>query len=123
MIVLFLTGWPRFWCKPQYRSHPSLDSQVAHALVANGIGVIGVDAMSPDEMPEDGEAVLDVHNIISGGGGIIAENLTNLEADLVLRDPIVSLLPIKIEGADGAPVRAVAWSGCEDSCSIDVIKM
>jgi len=115
MIVLFLTGWSRFWCKPQYRSHPSLDSDVAHALVANGISVIGIDAMSPDDMPEDGAAVIDVHNIILGGGGIIAENLTNLEAALALRDPIVSLLPIKIEGADGAPVRAVAWSASEDS--------
>lgn len=114
-IALFLTGWSRYWCKPEYPHHPSLDAEVAQALVSKGITVVGIDALSPDDISEVEPKVHEVHNIILGNGGVIAENLTNLEALLELRDPIVSLLPIKLEGGDGAPVRAVAWSGSDTS--------
>jgi kynurenine formamidase len=39
--------------------------------------------------------------------GIISENLCNLES-IDFADPLVSLLPMKFIGIDGAPVRAVA---------------
>jgi kynurenine formamidase len=38
---------------------------------------------------------------------VIAENLANLAA-LDFPNPFLSLLPIKLAGSDGAPVRAVA---------------
>lgn len=117
MIVLFLTGWSRYWCKPEYPHHPSLDAEVAQRLIDAGIRVVGIDALSPDDMSEVEPKVYDVHNIILGNGGVIAENLTNLETLLGIRDPIVSLLPIKFEG-DGAPIRAVAWSGSNTSETI-----
>jgi kynurenine formamidase len=55
--------------------------------------------------PEDYPA----HRLILGVGGIIVENLTNLEA-VDFPDPFLSLLPVKLGGSDGAPVRAVALS-------------
>jgi kynurenine formamidase len=49
-----------------------------------------------------------------GAGGAIVENLTNLEA-VDFAEPVVSVLPIRLADADGAPVRAVAlqleWLG------------
>jgi len=45
--------------------------------------------------------------VFLGAGGVIVENLANLGA--VDRDrPVVSVLPLALAGADGAPVRAVA---------------
>ena len=56
------------------------------------------------------------HLSFLGTGGLIVENLTNLDTLLVKQDAaepdtelIVSLLPLKIAGCDGAPVRAVAY--------------
>ena len=39
---------------------------------------------------------------------MIVENLTRLEDVAVLREPVVSVFPLKLPAADGAPVRAVA---------------
>jgi kynurenine formamidase len=56
------------------------------------------------------------HFSFLGAGGLIVENLTNLDILLATQDAakpdeevIVSLLPLKVTGCDGAPVRAVAW--------------
>ena len=46
------------------------------------------------------------HHAIVGAGGVIAENLANLAA-VDFPDPILSILPIKLAGSDGAPARAV----------------
>jgi kynurenine formamidase len=48
-----------------------------------------------------------VHHLVAAVGGAICENLTNLAA-VGVGDPFVSLLPLRLTGADGAPVRAVA---------------
>jgi kynurenine formamidase len=39
---------------------------------------------------------------------VIVENLRNLGA-VPQVDPVVSVLPLRLAGADGAPVRAVAF--------------
>jgi kynurenine formamidase len=39
---------------------------------------------------------------------VIVENLRNLAA-VRSADPVVSVLPLRLAGADGAPVRAVAF--------------
>jgi kynurenine formamidase len=38
---------------------------------------------------------------------VICENLCNLES-VTFANPLISILPIKFTGIDGAPVRAVA---------------
>jgi kynurenine formamidase len=45
--------------------------------------------------------------VLLGAGGVIVENLTNLEA-VDFPDPLLSVLPLRLRDADGAPVRAVA---------------
>ena len=48
-----------------------------------------------------------VHHLVAEAGGVICENLTNLEA-IGDDEAWISLLPIALARADGAPVRAVA---------------
>ncbi|EPQ55332.1 cyclase family protein [Gloeophyllum trabeum ATCC 11539] len=109
VIVLLHTGWSKYWGQPQYRDHPSLDVDCARKIMASGVRVVGVDALSPDELPLEGEKdCFDVHYVILGAGGVIAENLNNLD-NINFDDVMVSLLPLRLTGCDGSPIRAVAW--------------
>ncbi len=119
-----------------YFDHPWLAKDVAERLLARGVRVVGADTMSPDQSPlpissavsssgggsktvSDGEEPISdfgFHLSFLGAGGLIVENLTNLDTLLAVQDAaepdtevIVSLLPLNIAGCDGAPVRAVAW--------------
>ncbi|GAA1269871.1 cyclase family protein [Kitasatospora nipponensis] len=143
-VLLLATGWPRFWGTERYLAHPYLSAAAAEAIVAAGVRTVGVDALSVDPTPDaepadpavaallagladehdarDGLAAADAplltaHRILLGapGGGVIAENLTDLTAllEAQARDkPLsVSLFPLRLAAADGAPVRAVARIG------------
>jgi kynurenine formamidase len=112
-ILLLHTGWSRHFGDPdRYRRHPWLSPEAAHLVVALGVLCVGIDAFSVDPTPLDvSSARLDAHLAILGPGGVIVENLTNLGALAVLRRPVVSVLPLNIAHADGAPVRAVAYEG------------
>ncbi|KAH9072756.1 putative cyclase [Lactarius deliciosus] len=117
--VLFHTGWSRHWDDAtRYFDHPWLAADVAERLVALGVRLIGTDTMSPDQSPMvgpstgDGAPDFGVHMTILGAGGLIVENLTNLDSLLGAgpgTEVIVSVLPLRITGCDGSPVRAVAW--------------
>ena len=113
-ILLYCTGWSKYWGQDTYSNHPHLDVEAATKLIDMGIRVIGSDTLSPDEfvLHEDDEPCFDVHRVILGAGGVIAENLNNLESLLEIdEEPTVSLLPLKLDGCDGSPIRATAWSG------------
>ena len=74
--------------------------------------MVGVDTLSPDETPrdgEEGEGGFGVHDALLKEGAVIVENLQGLE-ELPEGPLIASLLPLKIDGCDGSPIRAVAWS-------------
>lgn len=70
-----------------------------------GVRTFAIDAINIDETPS--EIGYPVHHLIARAGGVIGENLRGLER-VDFPDPLVSLLPIALENADGAPVRAVA---------------
>lgn len=113
VIVLFCTGWSKYWGTPEYNDHPHLSMEGAKKLMDTGIRIIGMDMVSPDVHPKKGDegACFDIHRAILGAGGVIAENLTNLEEALGLgAEMMASLLPLRIDGCDGSPIRAVAWS-------------
>jgi kynurenine formamidase len=113
MILLFCTGWSKYWGQVAYPNHPHLDVEAARKLVEMGIRVIGSDTLSPDEfvLHEGDVPCFDVHRVILGAGGVIAENLNNLESLLdINEEPMVSLLPLKVDRCDGSPIRAAAWS-------------
>lgn len=110
-IVLFNTGWDKYFNSQRYLEHPVLDVEVASRLTASGVNVIGLDTLNPDRtpMPDTSEPIsLPVHGVILGNGGAIVENLTNLGA-VPWGAPIFSALPLRLSGHDGSPVRAVAF--------------
>lgn len=108
-IVLLHTGWSAHYGTPAYFDHPFLDADAARRLLAAGVRTIALDAPNIDLTPTDadpGEGY-PVHHLVAAVGGVVAENLTGLE-QVDFADPVVSLLPLRLTGADGAPVRAVA---------------
>ncbi|KAK7691307.1 hypothetical protein QCA50_004701 [Cerrena zonata] len=111
--VLLCTGWSKYWGQSNYTDHPYLDGEASKKMVDLGVKVVGIDAMSPDEVDPKKGACIDVHNVVLGNGGVIVENLNRLEeiieSGIQLEDLVVSLLPLRLTSLDGSPVRAVAW--------------
>jgi kynurenine formamidase len=102
--LLLYTGWYKKWKTPEYKfDFPVLSTEAAEWLMQFNLKGIGLDTISIDETES---TELPVHNIVLGKGLIIIENLTNLE-ELEGKNFNFSCLPLKIEEADGSPVRAV----------------
>jgi kynurenine formamidase len=109
VVVLLHTGWSEHYGSPAYFANPFLDADACRRLLEAGVRTICIDAINLDETPDDdhpGEG-FPVHHLIAQAGGVIGENLRNL-AQVDWADPFVMCLPIALEAADGAPVRAVA---------------
>ena len=108
-IVLINTGWSKHFGTDEYFNHPYLTGEACQSLLDLGVLVFGIDSINIDETPDEThEGVgFPVHHLIAKKAGVISENMTNLEA-IDFENPLISLLPIKLEAADGAPVRAVA---------------
>jgi kynurenine formamidase len=89
--------------------HPYLGADACRALLDRGVRTIGLDTPNIDETPSEDHpgAGWPCHRMIAAAGGVIVENLTNLAA-VDFPDPFLSVLPLRLTGADGAPVRAVA---------------
>lgn len=103
--LLLRTLWSRHWGSENYFGRfPALNTETAEWLTGFGLKGIGVDAISVDPIDS---ADLPVHRILLGAGLVIVENLTNL--DLLPADNFMfSCFPLKIQKADGSPIRAVA---------------
>lgn len=106
--AIFRSGWDRHWRTPDYLKHPALDPALARALVEWGVGLVGLDMLNPDDTVK-GESI--IHETLLGAGMLIVENLTGLAQLDAERLYTFSLLPLKLAGLDGAPVRAIAWDG------------
>ncbi|MDQ1428631.1 MAG: hypothetical protein QOK39_2107, partial [Acidimicrobiaceae bacterium] len=91
---------------------PFLTPQAAERLLERGVRTIGADAPNLDETRLDlpGPARLPVHHLVAAQDGVLVENLTGLAATADLERPWLSVLPLRLRGADGAPCRAVAFS-------------
>jgi kynurenine formamidase len=100
--VVLHTGWWRQWGTPDYfTEHPRLSGQAAEFLVECGVRLVGVDTPSVDQPP------FPAHLALLGSGVLIVENLTNLSA--IGREIFqLVVLPLRISGRDGSPVRAIA---------------
>ncbi len=105
-ILLFYTGWDKKWGSDEYFSgYPTLDTWATALISKHGIRVLGFDTPSPD--PPDDSRHFRHNQILSNNNIFIIENLKNLD---LLGDELVKFiaLPLKIQYADGAPVRAIA---------------
>ncbi|WP_027364843.1 cyclase family protein [Desulfotruncus alcoholivorax] len=103
-IVLFHTGWSRFAGEEKYFRHPYVHVEVIEEMINRGVRTFCIDTINLDFT---GGTKFPAHSAIAAVGGIIAENLANFES-IDFPNPVISLFPLKIAGADGAPVRAVA---------------
>lgn len=103
--ILFRSGWDRYWGKEEYFGEfPSLTKEAALWLITKGLKGIGIDAISLDKMADEH---LPIHKILLKEDYVFIENLKNLDK-LKGKEFIFSCLPLKIEDADGSPVRAIA---------------
>lgn len=104
-IAVLHTGWSDHRIPTEdMHGHPYLGADACRALLDRGVRTIGLDTPNIDETPS---ATYPCHHMIAEAGGVIVENLTNLAA-VDFPDPFLSVLPLRLTGADGAPCRAVA---------------
>jgi arylformamidase len=103
--LLLNTGWSEKWGTEAYYSNfPVLSVQACEWLSNFSLKGIGIDNISLDTVDSKN---FENHFIVFEKEMIIIENLTNLN-QLEKTEFILSCFPLKIENADGSPVRAVA---------------
>lgn len=104
--LLLRTDWDAHATLPDYRTHfPRISRELAIWLVERGIWLLGVQTPSVASLA-DREELRDVHQILLRGQIVIVECLAQL-AQLPAQVTFIAL-PLKIDGGDGSPVRAVA---------------
>ncbi len=109
--VLFYTGWQDKWKTKDYFDDCPVPTREAATWLAGFIlKGVGIDAFSIDRIiPADivTEGNLPNHHILLGKEILLMENLANLDK-LPNHTFTFQCFPLKIENADGSPVRAVA---------------
>lgn len=111
--VLLRSGWSARVNEPAYRDQlPRISLELAQFFAERLIALIGVEPPSVAAI-DDMEEITAVHQTLLGAGIVIIEGLTNLNA---IRSERVffTALPLKVEGGDGTPVRAIAIEGAMD---------
>ena len=104
--VIFCTGWQRNLQKDYYfTKNPGLSVSAAKYLASKKISLVGIDSPSID-LGTDSK--FSVHQIFAKKGMLIVENLANLEKIKSSKFHLV-VLPLKLKGATGSPVRAIAF--------------
>jgi kynurenine formamidase len=101
--LILHTGWSEHandGTDAYFRDYTFIDPPLARHIVDSGVALVGIDGPSVD--PDGSEA----HQILLGNGVLIVENL----ASTALLPPLIELIvmPLRLVGLDGSPVRAVA---------------
>jgi kynurenine formamidase len=102
--VLLHTGWDKhFPDKSFFSGFPFVTKSLANWFVEKKVGLVGMDMPTPN-----GEDWRYVHVKMLGAGILIVEGLTNMEA--LPHDEAFTFfsLPLKLQGRDGSPIRAIA---------------
>ena len=102
--LLIRTGWDAHWGTGRYyEDWPALTPQLAEMLAEAGLKGVGVDTPSPDAF--GGHLA---HDLFAAKNMINIENLTGL-AQLPERGAWFQAFPLKLQGTEASPVRAIAW--------------
>jgi kynurenine formamidase len=105
--LLLKTGWSARVDSPEYRNDlPRISLPLAEWLAGREIALLGVEPPSVADVNSPAE-LTSVHRALLGAGIVIVEGLANLDA-LQLEEVTFIALPLKLEGGDGSPVRAIA---------------
>lgn len=102
--ILLVRAWPGKHLDEGFLQCAGLNAAAAEWVAAKGVKALGSDLASPDD-PRD--LVRPVHLILLGRGILIMEHLAHLETLPGPRFQFVGL-PLRIRGATGSPIRAVA---------------
>jgi len=103
--VVISTGWEVHAVKSDYlSSNPGLSKDAAVYLASKKVSIVGIDTANIDH-PSDSNFT--VHKILLPKGVLIVENLCNLSRIKQTSFRLI-VLPLKIKGASGSPVRAIA---------------
>jgi kynurenine formamidase len=109
--ILFFTGWQDKWnTKGYFDDCPTLTEDAARWLCEYNLKGIGFDSFSVDRIDSADNVspnTLPNHHILLAKEILLIENLCNLDK---LPDTVFTFqcLPIKVEKADGSPIRAIA---------------
>ncbi len=102
--LLLWTGWDQYWGTEDYfGDFPTLSAEAAAWLTDFPLKGIGVDAISMDPMDSQD---FSIHLKLLSNDMVLIENLRDLE--LLPEKFTFSAMPLKLEDADGSPVRAYA---------------
>lgn len=103
--VVIATRWEKRYTHKDYMTaNPGLSKAVARYLVKRKVGLVGIDGPSIDP---GYDAKFSAHNILLPAGVLVVENLCNLDKVKKKRFMLV-VAPLKLAGATGSPVRALA---------------
>lgn len=101
--IIFETQWSSKLDSKYFDHSPGLEPAAARLLAKRNINMVGIDSPSID--PGDSESFV-AHKILARSDTLIVENLCNLKS--IRSDEFdIAIMPLKLEGVSGAPVRAV----------------
>ncbi|NBI61501.1 cyclase family protein [Clostridiales bacterium] len=103
-IVLFRTDWYKKRGTEAFYNHPFVAGEVAEYLVEKGVRFICIDTINADQ---SGGTEFPVHDLFSEKRLMIGENWAYFDK-IDFDNVVVAAFPLKIQGCDGSPVRAVA---------------
>jgi arylformamidase len=111
--VVFKFGWGSRWgSRNFYRDYPFFSEEAAYYLIKQGVQLVGMDTPSPDDSRTKLIDVLGseldspVHKIFLQNGAILVEYLANLNQVIESEGWNICVLPLRLKGADGSPIRA-----------------
>ena len=108
--LILRTGWSAFVDEPKWRDElPRVSLELARWCVEHRVKLLGVEPPSVadvNHLPE----LIRIHKTLLGGGVLIVEGLTNLDA-IQQEKVFFAALPLKPLRGDGSPVRAFVIEG------------
>jgi kynurenine formamidase len=108
--IILQTDWSEHFGRLKYyNEYPFLSESAAKWLVEKGVRLIAMDTPSPDNPAHSRNSGKDSpnHQVILGAGVHLVEYVCNLKA-LTQREVELIVMPLKLQGCDGSPVRCVA---------------
>ena len=104
--VVFATGWEKRFKNYNYMiNNPGLSLDAAEYLVSNRVNAVAIDGPSIDRGVDNN---FNTHNALLSNDIPIIENLCNLEELSSVKSFTLIVNPLKLVGASGSPVRAIA---------------
>ncbi len=108
--LILRTDWSEYFGQMAfYNEYPFFSEAAATWMVENGVRLIAMDTPSPDNPAHSRGTAKDSpnHKVLLGAGVVLVEYVCNLKSVTASEVELV-VLPLKLKGCDGSPVRCVA---------------